>query len=269
LSAFGIVGYAWRIEPIWPEWVRRSMPIPNLPADFEGMRLVQISDLHVGAGVPMVYLDKWIDAINDRGADLIVVTGDLVHHPQPERARAAARLLGRLRATHGVLAVLGNHDWGTTREGGGIRRLADRVRAALSAEGIRVLTNESVVIRRGTSRLWVVGVDDYWGDRHDPAGATADVPASGPYIALVHNPDSAWELLDKPPAWVLAGHTHGGQVSIPLVGPPVVPTRHKQLVAGHYRLGTTSVYVNRGLGWVKRLRFNARPEITEFTLARA
>jgi len=95
------------------------------------------------------------------------------------------------------------------------------------------------------------------------------VPASAPCILLSHNPDTFVELLDRPAAWTLSGHTHGGQVSLPLAGPLFVPVQHKQFVAGAYQIGDHHLYVNRGLGWLARVRFNARPEITEFTLQRA
>ncbi len=245
------------------------MPIPDLPGDLAGLRIVQISDLHLGSGVPIGYLNKWVDVVNNRGPDLVVVTGDLVHHGRAEWTGVAARLLARLQAGEGVLAILGNHDWGACSMGQGFAAWADRVATALTGRGVRVLRNEAVAVRRGPVPLHIVGLDDYWGDRYDPAAAFAAVPPSTPCIALAHNPDCFLDLLDTPASWTLAGHTHGGQVNLPLLGPPVLPVRHKQFVAGHYRLASKNLYVNRGIGWLRRVRFNARPEITEFTLTRA
>lgn len=269
LSALGIGGYAWRIEPVWPELVEREMPIPGLADGLAGFRIIHLSDLHVGSGVPMSYLSKSLDTINRREPDLVVVTGDLVQNGRSEWEGPAARLLAGLRTGEGVLVVLGNHDWGTCSMGGGLASFADGVAAAMVGQGVRVLRNQSVTIRRGSARLQVVGIDDYWGDRYDPYAAFKDVSPEVPCVALVHNPDVFLDLLESPAAWTLAGHTHGGQVNIPLVGPPKLPVRHKQFVAGRYQIEGKNLYVNRGLGWLKRIRFNARPEITEFTLRRA
>ena len=88
-------------------------------------------------------------------------------------------------------------------------------------------------------------------------------------IALSHNPDSFLELLDRPASWVLSGHTHGGQVSIPWLGPPLLPVRNRRFASGHHVMGGRNLYVNRGLGWVRKIRFNCPPEITVFELQRA
>ncbi|MHC4444344.1 MAG: metallophosphoesterase [Planctomycetota bacterium] len=266
LAALGSAGYAWQIEPTWLEINRQKMTLKNLPLTFKGFRIIHISDLHLGAGVPIEYLTKCIDKINGLQPDLVVVTGDIVHHGRAEWNRPAARLLAQVKATQGVMAVLGNHDWGAFSMGKGFDHWADRVTAEMVTNGIRTLRNEAALISRGGSRLYLVGLDDYWSHNFDPQAAFKNVPPSAPCIALSHNPDSFPEILDSPATWTLAGHTHGGQVNIPLLGPPLVPLKHKQLVAGHYQLAGKNLYVNRGLGWLKRLRFNSRPEITEFTL---
>ena len=268
-AAAGSLGYAIEIEPTWLRFNRHPMPVPDLGLDLVGLRIIQISDLHVGKHVPMAFLKKWVDWVTAQQADLIVVTGDMVHRSQPAYTDQAAQLVARLKAREGVLAVMGNHDWGTSHLGGGNEWLADRVAAALAAQKVRLLRNESVAVRRGRAKLHIVGLEDYWGKRFDPDAAFAHVPTSAPCIALSHNPDTFIELLDRSAAWILSGHTHGGQVNLPLVGPLFVPVRHKQFVAGAYQIGEHHLYVNRGLGWLIRIRFNARPEITEFTLQRA
>jgi predicted MPP superfamily phosphohydrolase len=99
--------------------------------------------------------------------------------------------------------------------------------------------------------------------------AFAALPPSAPTVVLSHNPDSFVDLLDRPFDWMLSGHTHGGQVNIPLFGPPLLPVRHRQFAAGQFSLAGKNLYVNRGLGWGLRIRFNARPEVTVFTLTKA
>lgn len=265
-ATFGGAGYVFGVEPVWVETIQKLMPIGNLPKAFNGFRLVQISDLHIGNEVPYEYLSKCIFEVNQRNPDLIVVTGDIVHHGQNQWNDAAGTLLSSLSARHGVVAVLGNHDWSAYSAGQGIDWWADRVATALRSKGTTVLRNEAIRLHREGADLHIVGLDDYWGDRFNPQTAFSDVPPAAPCIALVHQPDAFPELLDTPACWILAGHTHGGQVNLPLYGPPILPTRYKQFVAGHYQLSGKNLYVNRGLGWLKRVRFNARPEITEFVL---
>lgn len=132
--------------------------------------------------------------------------------------------------------------------------------------GIRVLRNQVASFRRGRSELNIVGLDDCWGDNYYPDDAFRDLPSEAPTIVMSHNPDTIVDLLDRPGHWVLSGHTHGGQVNIPFFGPPLLPVAHKEFVAGRYKVASKNLYVNRGLGWIHRVRFNARPEITVFTL---
>ncbi|HOJ76002.1 MAG TPA: metallophosphoesterase [Phycisphaerae bacterium] len=267
--AVGGAGYAYGIEPVWPAVTRLQMPLANLGPEFEGARLIQISDLHVGSSVPLDYLQKWIDWIAGQQTDWVVVTGDLVHYSHHLAVGPMARLVSRLRAREAVLTSLGNHEYGACRPGGGMAGLAQRAVNALAGEGVRALRNEVVTFRRGRSELHIVGMDDLWGEQYRPDVAFAALPSTAPTIVLSHNPDTFVDLLDRPFDWMLSGHTHGGQVNIPLFGPPVLPVRHRQFAAGHSSLAGKNLYVNRGLGWVMRVRFNARPEVTIFTLRRA
>lgn len=266
LAVAGAAGYAWRIEPLWVEVVRRDMPIPGLDKAFNGTTLIQLSDLHVGSTMPISHFEKWLAWVNDQSPDLVVLTGDTVHYGNRSAALAAAGLVTSLRAKEGVFASFGNHEWGATCMGGGRSDVAAQVTNIFTACGIKLLLNQSVVIKKNAASLYVVGVEDYWSTQFDPDAAFAGLPADAPVIVLSHNPDTFLEMLDRPFAWMLAGHTHGGQVNLPLVGPPMLPLNHKEFVAGHYTMGGKNLYVNRGLGWLMRLRFNARPEITVFTL---
>ncbi|MBN1490564.1 MAG: metallophosphoesterase [Phycisphaerae bacterium] len=262
--------YAWRIEPTWVETVHVPMSLASLGSAFQGYRLVQVSDLHAGPWVPQDYLECCIDHVSALQPDLVVVTGDLVSGIPEKQAHAATALLARIQASDGVLVVLGNHDYACCMRGHFSEPAADRVARTLSAPAqVRVLRNERHTINRGDSTLRVVGIDEYWTNRYDPDAAFRSVPAGEPCIALVHNPDTFLELLDRPAQWFLAGHTHGGQVTIPGLGPPRLPVRHREFASGHHVHGDRNLYVNRGLGWVKRIRFGARPEITVFTLQTA
>lgn len=271
-SGLGMVGgavYAGRFEPTWTKITRQTMSLRGLGKEFEGARIIQISDLHVGSGVPLEFLQKWVNWISVQQADWVVVTGDCVNYANAPGTVTVARLLADLRACDGVLVTLGNHDWGASKPRGGSASLAQRTADTISGQGVKILRNQSVTFRRNRSELHFVGLDDFWGERFDPAAAFARVPSVAPTIVLSHNPDSFFDLQAWPCDWVLSGHTHGGQVNIPLFGPPYVPVQHKEFVSGHYLIGGKHLYINCGLGWLRRIRFNARPEVTVFTLERA
>src|SRR4051812_13799050 len=168
--------YAVHVEPTWLEFNRHELEIADLPAEFDGFRIVQLSDLHCGKHLPGHHLADAIDAAAAERPDLIVITGDFVHkgHGHVEHAADSVRCLASA-ARHGVYAVLGNHDH-SIRNALGIRRykdLAGVIVEALHARGIRVLDNESVTLREGEARLHLAGVDDLWSRRCDVERALA------------------------------------------------------------------------------------------------
>lgn len=256
--------YALGIEPVWLQTVRRDVVLPGLDPAFDGYTIAQLSDLHVGCGVPGRLLRDAVARVNRARPDLVALTGDFVHRgARGDLAERAGEVLAPLAASDGVLAVLGNHDAGCY----GGRRVADQasmrqVAGALREGGVRVLDNERVRITRAGARLDVAGFGDLWSDAFTPWA----VPVDGVTIALSHNPDTAPELAGRGMSLVLAGHTHGGQVWIPGIGAPILPVRHKEFVAGHYPVGDGQLYVNRGLGWLRRVRLFTRPEVTVLTL---
>ena len=268
LTAGGI--YALRIEPFWPALTRLPMDLPRLGSELAGLKLVQISDLHISAGKTISYLRKQIDFCNSLAPDLLVITGDLVTRGDPRRMEDLAALVKPLRAKHGVFAVLGNHDYNrfqpARQPDPRAQRIANQIVDTLQANGVQVLRNQCHTVTRGNARVQLVGLDDYWSENYNPPAAFTTVDPQLPCIALCHNPDAIEDLRRLPCHWVLSGHTHGGQVRIPLLGAPLLPVRNRQYDAGLFHLGQQRLYVNRGLGYLRRIRFNCRPEITEFTL---
>lgn len=263
----GCAGYAWGIEPHWVEVVRRNLPIAHLPDALEGASLVQISDLHVGREVDDAYLLRCLRVVRDLVPAIVVVTGDAVSarsghdHPVFEQLRALMAHLpqGKL----GTYAILGNHDYGHAWSDEGA---AARVAAELERSGARVLRNGAAQV----SGLDLVGVDDLWARRADPATALSQ--RRGPAaLVLCHNPDGLDELdWVGYRGWILAGHTHGGQCRLPFLPPPILPVRNRRYAAGEVNLADgRRLYVNRGLGHLERVRFNVRPEISHFALQRA
>ena len=260
--------------PIWGFFVEPSLlfnesyeiQLPGWPAGCDGMRVAVLADLHVGS--PFNGLDKLNDVIaltRRADPDLILLAGDYVihgvrggHFVPPEQTAA---LLGQLSAPVGVFAVLGNHDWWLD---------AGRVRAALESNGIPVLEDAATRIRGGACNFWLVGISDYMEGRHDIARALAQVTDSAPVLAFTHSPD----LFPDVPARValtIAGHTHGGQVYLPFIGRPIVPSRYGERYAiGHVVEEGRHLFVSPGLGTsILPVRFLVPPEVSMLTLRAA
>jgi uncharacterized protein len=262
--AAGTFLYTWRVEPHWVEVVRRPLPIAALPDALVGKRLVQLSDLHVGPVVDQSFLLRSLEGVSELQPDLIVVTGDFMTcHGDEQVGRALEAIRALPTAPLGRFAVLGNHDYGDHwRQYAAANKLVD----GLERLDLQVLRNQTADV----GGLQLAGVDDLWGGAFEPARALADLDASRPAITLVHNPDG----VDRPGwdgfrGWILSGHTHGGQCKPPFLPPPLLPVGNKRYVAGEYALeGGRRMYINRGLGYLERVRFNCRPEITVFTLQR-
>jgi predicted MPP superfamily phosphohydrolase len=253
--------YARWVEPNWVEVVRRDLPLANLPAALAGRTLAHISDLHVGT-TDEDHLAACLRTVSGLMPDLVAITGDFMTCAGLEQADRVPGVLAALKPPPlGCFAVLGNHDYG---HGWDRADAADLLSRRLADCGVRVLRNARVEV----AGLAVVGVDDLWASRSRPAEAVACLSPGAPAVALCHNPDAAdlggWGDFR---GWVLAGHTHGGQVKPPFLAPPVTHLRNKRYAAGEVDLGGgRRMYVNHGLGYVDKVRFNARPEITLFTL---
>lgn len=240
---------------------RLDLALPALPAAFEGYRILHISDLHAGPFLSTASLQARLAAARSVQADLLAFTGDLAT-AGPDRAAEAAALLGQMTAADGAAAVLGNHDHWMGEE---------VARAALSAEGVRVLVNEHIVLRRGDQSLYLAGVDDAsYTRKDDPAKAMAGIPEGAAVILLSHAPDVILRPESARADLILAGHTHGGQIALPRIGPLYVPSRlGRRYASGLYQLDGGWLFVNRGLGEVfPPLRVDCPPEVALITLRR-
>ena len=264
-TAAGTFLYTWRVEPHWVEVIHHPMPIAGLPTPLIGKRIVQLSDLHAGRVVDQSFLTRSIAGIAELQPDLIVITGDFMSCESVEELPKALDAMRALPAAPlGRLAVLGNHDYGTAWKQ---NTVADKLVAGLEKLDVQVLRNDVVDV----AGLQVAGVDDLWSARYDAEKTLGQLHSDRPALALCHNPDA----VDLPEwndfrGWILSGHTHGGQCKPPFLPPPLLPVKNRRYVAGEYDVGTgRRLYINRGLGYLRRVRFNARPEITVFTLAQA
>ena len=260
----GVGLYTWRWEPHWVQTVERRLPVAQLPGQLIGARLVQLSDLHIGPQVDDEYLMHVFDLVKAMAPEIVVYTGDFTSYAGnmfPHVERMCAHLPLGSRATCGIL---GNHDYGPQWAH---PEVAGRIVELAATAGVRVLRNEVAMV----DGLQIVGMDDLWAQRFDPALAFATLDPQQASIVLSHNPDTADEAgWGEYAGWILAGHTHGGQCKAPFLPPPMLPVKNKRYTCGEFALsGGRRMYINRGVGHLLRVRFNVRPEITVFTLDRA
>lgn len=243
-----------------PSPERVTFEVPDLDPAHDGLRVVQLSDLHVGPRTPAGTVRAAIERANAFAPDLVVLTGDYLSHSRSE-LWAMRDLLGGLVAP--TVAVLGNHDvWVAPAQ----------ATAALRGHGYEVLENGWTTLRLRGAPLRIVGVGDHLTRREDVARATRGLPPGSAPLVLAHGPRTAEALrsLDRP-MLCLAGHTHGGQINIPILTPLLLSALVREpYVRGRYRLGRVQLYVNRGVGMSGiRVRFNAPPEVTLATLRRS
>lgn len=264
-AAAGTLLYTWRVEPHWVEVVEWPLPIAGLAPELAGKRLVQVSDLHAGPIVDQNYLMASLEGVAELRPDAIVVTGDFMTCDADESVGKAIEAMRALpSAPLGRLAILGNHDYGRYWQQEGA---AGKLCSELEKLQIQALRNEVTSL----GGLQIAGVDDLWTKNFQPEQTLRELATDRPALVLCHNPDG----VDQPAfadyrGWILAGHTHGGQCKPPFMPPPIASVSNRRYVAGEYELtGGRRLYINRGLGYAHRVRFNARPEITVFTLQRA
>lgn len=258
LSAGGFV-YADKIEPGWLDVNHLSFTLPHLHRAFDSYTIAQISDIHMDWWMTRARLERVVQVINAQTPDLIAVTGDFVTE-YPERFAAdLIAALSQLRARDGVVGVLGNHDYWTR---------VDLVRDVMHQSGIQNLDNRAHSIRRGEAVLQIAGVDDVWAGTANLPLLLGRMPQDGAAILLVHEPDFADVAAQSGRFDLqLSGHSHGGQIRLPFVGPLLTPRLAHKYRDGQYTIGNMILHINRGLGMVgPHLRFNCRPEISVLTL---
>jgi predicted MPP superfamily phosphohydrolase len=260
VGGIGGFAYAHDIETGWIEVVSLDLTLPRLSPAFDGYKLVQFSDIHVDGGKTNDHLKRVVELVNAQQPDAIAITGDFVTHTSAGGiASALVDPLSQLSPKDITVAILGNHDHWTDPEG---------VRLVLRKSGITDLSNTVYTIERDGEVLHLAGVDDYWErmDRMDEV--LARLPDDGAAVLLAHEPDyadisSATGRFDLQ----ISGHSHGGQVIFPFIGPLVLPAYGKKYPLGRYQVGNMIQYTNRGVGTVSpAVRFNCRPEITVFNL---
>lgn len=238
-----------------PEITELQIYLRRLPEAFDGLRIVHLSDIHLSMFSSVEEVRRVVDLANLLDPDLVALTGDYVTY-SPLYIQPAAQALSGLRARMGVFAVLGNHDF---------RAGAAEVTRAFRNHHIGVLRNARVALTRSRSRgeVWLAGVDDPWTARADFARALRSIPSCDAKILLCHNPAAIGEAAGRGVDLMLSGHTHGGQVRLPLLRSLYRSVPGERFVDGWNYLGETQIYVNRGIGKVVLpLRVACPPEIT-------
>jgi predicted MPP superfamily phosphohydrolase len=261
-------GYASGVEPNWFDLTQSTIPTRWLPLG-TSLRVLHLSDLHASPAVPFARIETAFQLGLSQKPDLICLTGDFVTTNTECDLKRYRDVLAALPAAAPTFASVGNHDggrWSELRSGYGT---SDRVRKLLSDAGIRVLQNEATEQEIKGLRLHLVGLADFWTREFNSRAAFDGLPRQSECLRLVlsHNPDTkailqyySWELL-------LCGHTHGGQVQIPFLGPPILPILDRKYYEGLYEWQGRRIYITRGVGGVYgALRFNCRPEVTILNL---
>lgn len=263
LGAGGAVAgylYGTRIEPERLRLERVSIPIEGLGSGLDGLRIALLTDFHLYPHTRIDLIRSAVEMSNRLKPDLVLLGGDYVQS-RADAILDLAPVLAMLDARYGIFGILGNHDhW----------KGADVVEEQLTKAGLPVLRNRGVTLAINQSPLYLAGLDDGWVRRHDLARALEGRPAETDTLLLMHEPDFADDhCRDGRIALQLSGHSHGGQVRLPLIGSPFLPPHGRKYDMGLYRVRDMWLYTSVGIGLTAPIRLNCPPEVTEITLVRA
>jgi len=270
---FAAGAYGLLYERIDLETTNRQIKLPRLPPAFHGFRIAQLSDIHIGPFMSEAEIRRVVRVANDLKPDLFVLTGDFVTW-DPLTQVPVVRLLSKLKAPFGVYGCLGNHEaWSRTE---------DSITQLFAAEGVRILRQQSVRVTLHNESFNLIGVDfqtrTRMGRTTKPQhfvrkyleGVEKLIASDKVNILLSHNPNTFDRAADLGIDLSLAGHTHGGQVSLEFVNQNISPSRLiTSYVKGWFRKGNYQLYVNRGIGTIGiPIRIGSAPEISVFELVR-
>lgn len=243
-----------------PQVLHHTVVLRHAQPGLSGLRIVQLSDLHVGPTLGRKWLSDVVARVNEQKPDVVLITGDLVDG-LPDKLGPEIQPLKDLTATYGTYFVTGNHEYYSG---------APEWITFIEAMGIRVLKNQSVTLQVGAAQLCLAGVNDFQaagmipGDVSDPEKAVHGCPPGIPIILMAHDPRSVTKAANAGVSLVLAGHTHGGQLW-PWTWAVLLQQKHRQ---GFYQVGETSLYVSAGTGyWGPPLRIGTQSEISVFDVA--
>ncbi len=267
LSAFGFttVSYA-NIESDWLEVSNYTVPVSK-DKNRKPVKILHLSDLHASHFVSFDFIQHAIELGLKEKPDLICLTGDYVTRKCADMD-GYAKVLRSLSKAAPTYATLGNHDGGWYCRGRlhGYETSRD-VQKLIEDSHIELLHNDAAKVKVGDWNLNVVGVGDYWAREFHPERAFKKHGSEdNPTVVLSHNPDTKTDLQEYPWQLMLSGHTHGGQITLPLLGTPIAPVKDKRFVKGLHQWDNRHIYITRGVGNLYGVRINCRPEVSLVTL---
>lgn len=265
LLGFILASWAFWFEPDSLAIKKVELKLENWHKEHDGLKIAILTDLHVGS--PHIHLEKLsflVAETNKENVDLVLILGDLVAtkvkggkfiEPEPIAEKLKGLKAGK------IVAILGNHDWWYNGE---------RVRKALQDVGIIVLENNSISFSKNEKNIWLAGLADLWTRKIDLNKALENTKDNNPILLLTHNPDIFPEIPEQV-SLTLAGHTHGGQVKLPFLGRPVVPSKYGERYAiGHVKENNRNLFVGSGVGTsIIPVRFCVPPEVIILTIKKS
>lgn len=277
--AAGFFAYSF-IEPYRLQIKRYEFSSPQVPAEFDGVRIVLLADIHLGRHFSQERLRDLVDKVNGLQPDMVALAGDYVYPTDIKYMRSAFTELAGLRARLGRYAVLGNHDYGgyvadavsNAARPDAAHPDATAAMNAIADSGIELLDNRGLWLDKGHARIRIGGVGDHLVGRPNPSPTIEKTVGDDFVILLSHNPDFAERLSPGTVDLMLSGHTHGGQLTFFGLFAPYIPSDYGQKYrTGMVEMDNTTVIVTNGIGSSIALpiRFFARPQIVEVTLRHA
>ena len=259
----GLAAYGFLLEPNWLEQTERSVPVRRLARP---VRVVHLSDFHVSPVVSPELVEDSLRIAIAAKPDIIALTGDFVTSTSGFDRPWLVAQLSRLPLNAPTFAVLGNHDGGDWSAIYGDSPSTEAVRSVLRESGITLLDNEARLIEVRQQMIQLVGVGDLWSGEMDPPRAFGQARPGLPTLLLSHNPDTKAQLKRYEWDLMLSGHTHGGQVVMPLFGWSPAPVWDRRFIRGLRNWEDRWIHISRGVGNARGVRFNCRPEVTILTL---
>ena len=255
----GLLAYATKLEP--HRVVAEHIPVRlrSLPSGFDGFRIALLSDFHLYPFTTIDTVQESIQIANRFKPDLVLLAGDFIYGAV-DAAFDLVPLFRQFDASKGVFAVLGNHD---------VRKGPEIVSRALAKAGVELLRNRGVTLQLGSDSIYLAGIDSVFAGWPRPRIAFDNRKSDLTSIVLLHEPDYIEDLVERkiPVDLQLSGHSHGGQVRLPIGGPLLLPPWGQLYDRGLYQIENAQIYTTRGIGMVGLpVRFNCPPEVTCITL---
>lgn len=254
IVAVGIAAWARCVAPFRTRVTHAMIQLPRSHKHLDGVTMAFVTDTHVGPNYPATALDTTIRILRRAQPDIVLFGGDYISE-SPRYLKDVREPVAAMAATGriGAWGVMGNHD---------IANIRERVLEELRDTGITFLRNEAREIDTGRGSFWLVGVDEILLGHADLDQAFSGVPADALIVALWHNADRAERMEPYGPLLMLSGHSHGGQIRLPGIGPIAAPKLGKRYSSGRYEIGTMTLFVSNGIGVYRPpVRFNCPPEV--------